>query len=60
MPPTELPLEQQFKLKLYEAYVCGLSQEQTQKLLLKVIQQTMIQRNIINTLLNTPAQEEAS
>ncbi|MEA5502725.1 NblA/ycf18 family protein [Halotia wernerae UHCC 0503] len=44
----ELTLEQQFKLKVLEIHIQGLSQQQAQKLLLKFVQIGMIKDNIIN------------
>ncbi len=45
---TELTLEQQFKLKVLEIHIQGLSQQQAQKLLLKFVQIGMIKDNIMN------------
>lgn len=42
-----LTVEQQFKLKVLENHIQGLSQEQTQKLLLLAVQQGMVKDNII-------------
>lgn len=47
MEPIELTVEQQFKQKVLENHVQGLSQEQAQKLLLKAVQQSMLKDNII-------------
>jgi hypothetical protein len=40
-------VEQQFKLKVLENHVQGLSQEQAQKLLLNAVQHSMLKDNII-------------
>ncbi len=48
MNSTKLTLEQQFKLKILEIHIQGLSQQQAQKLLLKFVQIGMIKDNIIN------------
>ncbi len=45
MEPTELTLEQQFKLKVLENHIQGLSQEQLQKLLLLAVRQVMTKNN---------------
>jgi hypothetical protein len=45
--PIELTVEQQFKLKVLENQIQGLSKEQAQKLLLKAVQRGMIKDNII-------------
>ncbi len=50
---TELTLEQQFKLKILEIHVQGLSQQQAQKLLLKFVQIGMIKDNIISNYIHT-------
>ena len=42
---TGLTLEQEFKLKVLENHIQGLSQEQLQKLLLVVVRQTMIKND---------------
>ena len=47
MKSAELTLEQQFKLKVLENHIQSLSQKQAQKLLLKAVQQSMIQDNAI-------------
>ena len=47
MKSAELTVEQQFKLKVLENHIQALSQTQAQKLLLKAIQQSMIQDNVI-------------
>jgi hypothetical protein len=48
MNSIELTLEQQFKLKVLEIHIQGLSQQQAQKLLLKFVQRSMIKDNIMN------------
>ncbi|MBH8551520.1 NblA/ycf18 family protein [Nostocaceae cyanobacterium CENA357] len=45
---TELTLEQQFKIKVLEIHIQGLSQQQAQKLLLKFVQIGMIKDNMMN------------
>ena len=47
MELTGLTLEQQFKLKVVENQIQGLSQEQAQKLLLSAIRLNLIKDNII-------------
>ncbi|HEY9709382.1 MAG TPA: NblA/ycf18 family protein [Oculatellaceae cyanobacterium] len=47
MELTGLTLEQQFKLKVVENQIQGLSQEQAQKLLLAAIRLNLIKDNII-------------
>lgn len=42
---SELTLEQQFKLKVLENHIQGLSQEQAHKLLLRVIRLNMQKNN---------------
>lgn len=46
----ELSLEQQFKLKVYEDQVKGLTLEQSQAYLLEVMRQLMIKENVITHL----------
>jgi hypothetical protein len=43
--PTELTVEQQFKLKVLENHIQGLSQEQLQKLLLLAVRHVMIKNS---------------
>jgi Phycobilisome degradation protein nblA len=45
--PMELSLEQKFNLKLYEEQIKGLSQEESQKLLLEVLRQLMVKENML-------------
>lgn len=49
---TELTLEQQFKLKVYEQQSKLLSQEECQILLVEIVRQNMIKDNVIKNLLN--------
>lgn len=45
MESTELTLEQQFKLKVLESHIQGLSQEQLQRLILVAVRQVMTKSN---------------
>ena len=49
--PMDLSLEQQFKLKLYEEEVKGLSPEESQQFLLEVLRQLMVKDNMVKHLL---------
>jgi rubrerythrin len=46
-----LSLEQKFTLKMYEEKVKGLSQEESQQLLLEVLRQLMVKDNMIKHLI---------
>lgn len=47
MEPIDISLEQQFKLRVLEAHIQGLSQEQLQKLLVNAVRQLMVKNNLI-------------
>jgi hypothetical protein len=49
--PTELSLEQQFNLTVYEKQIEGLSAEQAQDYLREVLRQLMLKDNVITYLL---------
>ena len=49
--PMGLSLEQKFNLKMYEEQIKGLSQEESQKLLLEVMRQLMVKDNMLKYLM---------
>ncbi|MDA0268450.1 MAG: NblA/ycf18 family protein [Cyanobacteria bacterium] len=49
--PTDLSLEQQFNLTVYEKQIEGLSAEQAQDFLRQVLRQMMLKDNVISYLL---------
>ncbi len=53
--PTQLTLEQQFKLQVLREQVKNLTREQAQDYLLEVLQQNMIKDNLFKHLLKEAA-----
>ncbi|AFY80857.1 MULTISPECIES: NblA/ycf18 family protein [Oscillatoriales] len=53
--PTNLSLEQEFKLQLLKEQVRGLTQEQAQEYLLEVLRQNMVKDNMFKYLLKKSA-----
>lgn len=53
--PTQLTLEQQFKLQILRDRVKTLSQEQAQEYLLEVLRQNMLKDNLYKHLLKKTA-----
>ncbi|MGD1908750.1 MAG: NblA/ycf18 family protein [Leptolyngbyaceae cyanobacterium] len=49
--PTELSLEQQFNLTVYDKQIAGLSAEQAQDYLRELLRQLMLKDNVISYLL---------
>lgn len=51
--PTELTIEQQFRLQTLREQVKTLSREEAQKFLLEVLQQMMVKDNMVKHLLKS-------
>ncbi|MEB3179025.1 MAG: NblA/ycf18 family protein [Nostocaceae cyanobacterium] len=49
--PTELTVEQQFRLQTMKQQVAGLTREQAQEYLLEVLRQMMVKDNLVKQLL---------
>ncbi len=53
--PTELTIEQQFRLQTFKDQVQGLSQQEAQTFLLEVLRQMMVKDNLVKHLLKKTA-----
>ncbi|MBC6480433.1 MAG: NblA/ycf18 family protein [Hormoscilla sp. GUM202] len=49
--PSNLTLEQQFKLKVYQDQVKSMSKQEAQECLLEVLRQMMVKDNLVKQLL---------
>ncbi len=49
--PSNLTLEQQFKLKIYQNQVKSMSKQEAQECLLEVLRQMMVKDNLVKQLL---------
>jgi acyl-CoA-binding protein len=49
--PNQLTMEQQFKLRMFEDQVKGLSQEQAQEYLIELFRQMMVKDNLFKNLI---------
>ncbi|MGK7904593.1 MAG: NblA/ycf18 family protein [Hormoscilla sp.] len=49
--PSNLTLEQQFKMKVYQEQVKSMSKQEAQECLLEVLRQMMVKDNLVKQLL---------